>query len=119
MFIGIVFFPRILSLTSAKGYFVRDWILLIIPLNFGLNNKYSVPYTRSLLNAWNADIYLFQEIEDNNSLKIMVDAMDDYSYVISEKADFVIVYKKQHVTYISKKELWEDTPSRKDGDNDY
>ena len=86
---------------------------------FPQDNKYSVPYTRSLLNAWNADIYLFQEIEDNNSLKIMVDAMDDYSYVISEKADFVIVYKEQYVTYISKKELWEDTPSRNDGDTDY
>tara|TARA_B110000196_G_scaffold305458_1_gene303093 strand:+ start:1525 stop:2535 length:1011 start_codon:yes stop_codon:yes gene_type:complete len=86
---------------------------------FPQDNKYTVPYVRSLLNAWDADIYLFQEIEDNNSLKKMVDEMNGYSYILSDAADFALVYKREYVTYNSKNELWSNTSSRNDGDSDY
>ena len=40
-------------------------------------------YVKSLLETWNADIYLFQEIMDKNTLINMVNLMPEYSYVIS------------------------------------
>lgn len=86
---------------------------------FPQDNKDTALYVRSLLETWNADIYLFQEIINNNSLKNMIDEMDNYSYVLSDKADFAIVYKSEYITYNSKKELWDNTPSRNDGDSNY
>ena len=86
---------------------------------FPQDKKHSVPYVQSLLELWNADIYLFQEILDIYSLMIMVDGMDKYSYILSDDADFALVYKKEYVTFNSKNELWANTSSRNDGDSDY
>ena len=53
-------------------------------------------YVKSLLETWNADIYLFQEIIDKNTLINMVNSMPEYSYVISGETSnmhFALVYK--------------------------
>lgn len=86
---------------------------------FPQDKKYSVPYVQSLLELWNADIYLFQEILDIYSLMKMVDQMDAYSYILSDEAAFALVYKSNNVTFNSKNELWANTSSRNDGDSDY
>ena len=87
-------------------------------------------YVKSLLESWNADIYVFQEMGDNNTLISMINAMPEYSYVLSSETsnwDFALVYKTANsdctacgtVTYNSHNELWADTPNSNDNDNDY
>ena len=79
-------------------------------------------YVKSLLEVWNADIYLFQEISSESELISMVNSMADYSYVVDDESGnlgFALVYKNSTVTFNSKNELWSDTPNSNDGDSDY
>ena len=67
---------------------------------------------------------------DNNTLISMVNAMPEYSYMLSSETsnwDFALVYKTANsdcascgtVTYNSHNELWADTPNSNDNDDDY
>ena len=67
---------------------------------------------------------------DNNTLISMINAMPEYSYVLSSETsnwDFALVYKTANsdctacgtVTYNSHNELWADTPNSNDNDDDY
>ena len=79
-------------------------------------------YVKNLLEAWNADIYLFQEISSESELINMVNSMNDYSYVVDDESGnlgFALVYKNSTITFNSKNELWADTPNSNDGDSDY
>ena len=82
-------------------------------------------YVKSLLETWNADIYLFQEIIEKNTLINMVNLMPEYSYVISGETSFMhfaLVYKNANsdcsscgtVTFNYSNELWSDTPNYND-----
>lgn len=108
-------FSNAKSLNKSEQIEIVTWNIKRFPQD----NKYSVPYVRSLLRAWDADIYLFQEIEDDNSFKKMAEEMNAYSYVLSDDADFALLYKNKNVTFNSKNELWTNTSSRNDGDSDY
>jgi endonuclease/exonuclease/phosphatase family metal-dependent hydrolase len=79
-------------------------------------------YVKSLLEKWNADVYLLQEINSESSLIAMVNSMSDYSYVVDDESGnlgFALVYKNEFITFNSKNELWSDTPNSDDGDADY
>ena len=44
----------------------------------------------------------------------MVNSMSGYSYVLDEESGnlgFALVYKNENITYVSKNELWADTPN--------
>ena len=44
----------------------------------------------------------------------MVNSMSDYSYVVDEESGnlgFALVYKNENISYVSKNELWADTPN--------
>ena len=86
-------------------------------------------YVKSLLETWNADIYLFQEIIDKNTLINMVNLMPEYSYVISGETSnmhFALVYKNANsdcsacgiVNFNYSNELWSDTANYNDNDDD-
>jgi len=75
-------------------------------------------YVKDLLETWNADIYVLQEIDQESELANLVDSMPNYSYVISEDSQnyqFALVYKNQYVTFNSKKELWASSSSTPGG----
>ena len=71
-------------------------------------------YVKALLEKWNADIYLLQEIDDSNgkpAIESIVNSMQNYSYVFDEKSQnlgFALIYRNDYVTFISKNELWQD-----------
>ena len=75
---------------------------------------------KSLLEKWNADVYLLQEISSESELISMVNSMTDYSYVVDEESGnlgFALVYKNENITYVSKNELWADTSNSSSGCN--
>jgi endonuclease/exonuclease/phosphatase family metal-dependent hydrolase len=81
---------------------------------------------KALLEKWNADIYLLQEIDDSDgkpAIQSMVNSMPNYSYVFDEKSQslgFALIYKNDYITYLSKNELWQDeSNSSSDCNNDY
>jgi exonuclease III len=83
-------------------------------------------YVKALLEKWNADIYLLQEIDDSDgkpAIQSMVNSMPNYSYVFDEKSQslgFALIYKNDYITYLSKNELWQDeSNSSSDCNNDY
>jgi|TARA_B100001093_G_scaffold90639_2_gene82708 endonuclease/exonuclease/phosphatase family metal-dependent hydrolase len=82
----------------------------------------SSDYVKALLEKWNADVYLLQEINSESSLISMVNSMTDYSYIVDDESGnlgFALVYKDDFITFNSKNELWSDTSNSDDGDSDY
>ena len=86
--------------------------------NFPQDPNSSVDYVKALLEKWNADIYLLQEVSGSNlkrdQLISMINSMADYSYVLDEESGnlgFAILFKSDYITYISTNELWHDTPN--------
>jgi len=93
--------------------------------NFPQDSK-SDNYVKALLEKWNADIYLLQEIDDSNgkpAILSIVNSMPNYSYIFDEQSQnlgFALIYKNDYVTYLSKNELWHDTSnSSSDCNGDY
>ena len=111
-------FPNATNLNNNEQLEVVTWNIRQFPQN----KTYTEPYVQSLLEAWNADVYLFQEISNKIKLLNMVDSMDGYSAVVDDESGnlgFALVYKKEFITFNTKKELWADTPRSDDGDIDY
>ena len=110
-------FPNATNLDQLSQIEIVTWNIRQFP-----QHSTTKSYVKSLLEAWNADIYLFQEISSESELISMVNSMNDYSYVVDEESGnlgFALVYKNSTVTFNSKNELWADTPNSNDGDSDY
>ena len=101
--------PNAINYNIANQVEVVTWNIRQFP-----QHSTSVDYVKNLLEKWNADIYLMQEISSESDLIAMVNSMPNYSYVLDEESGnlgFALVYKNENVTYISKNELWADTPN--------
>ena len=110
-------FPNATNLDQPSQIEIVTWNIRQFP-----QHSTTKSYVQSLLEAWNADIYLFQEISSESELINMVNSMNDYSYVVDEESGnlgFALVYKNSTITFNSKNELWADTPNSNDGDSDY
>tara|TARA_Y100001970_G_scaffold290072_1_gene422460 strand:- start:1212 stop:2249 length:1038 start_codon:yes stop_codon:yes gene_type:complete len=114
-------FPNATNLDQPNQIEVVTWNIRNFP-----QHSTSADYVKALLEKWNADIYLFQEVSGSNDKKSelieMLNSMTNYSYVLDEESGnlgFALVYKTGNVTFISKNELWSDTPNGNDGDSDY
>jgi len=110
-------FPNATNLDQLSQIEIVTWNIRQFP-----QHSTTKSYVKSLLEAWNADIYLFQEISSESELISMVNSMNDYSYVLDEESGnlgFALVYKNSTVTFNSKNELWADTSNSNDGDSDY
>jgi len=110
-------FPNATSLDQLNQIEIVTWNIRQFP-----QHSTTKSYVKSLLEVWNADIYLFQEISSESELISMVNSMADYSYVVDDESGnlgFALVYKNSTVTFNSKNELWSDTPNSNDGDSDY
>ena len=110
-------FPNATNLDQLNQIEIVTWNIRQFP-----QHSTTTSYVKSLLEAWNADIYLFQEISSESELINMVNSMNDYSYVVDDESGnlgFALVYKNSTITFNSKNELWADTPNSNDGDSDY
>ena len=114
-------FPNATNLDQTNQIEVVTWNIRNFP-----QHSSSSDYVKALLEKWNADIYLFQEVSGSNTKKSelieMLNSMTNYSYVLDEESGnlgFALVYKTGNVTFVSKNELWSDTPNGNDGDGDY
>jgi len=110
-------FPNATNLDQLNQIEIVTWNIRQFP-----QHSTTKSYVKSLLEAWNADIYLLQEISSESELISMVNSMNDYSYVVDEESGnlgFALVYKNNTITFNSKNELWANTPNSDDGDSDY
>ena len=114
-------FPNATNLDQLNQIEIVTWNIRNFP-----QHSSSIDYVKALLEKWNADIYLFQEVSGSNAKKAelieMLNSMTNYSYVLDEESGnlgFALVYKTGNVTFVSKNELWSDTPNSNDGDGDY
>ena len=110
-------FPNAINYNVANQIEVVTWNIRQFPQHSSTKEQ-----VKSLLEKWNADVYLLQEINSESSLIDMVNSMSDYSYVVDDESGnlgFALVYKSEFITFNSKNELWSDTPNSDDGDSDY
>tara|TARA_B100000965_G_scaffold79385_2_gene63186 strand:- start:451 stop:1473 length:1023 start_codon:yes stop_codon:yes gene_type:complete len=108
-------FPNAINYNVANQIEVVTWNIRQFPQHSSTKEQ-----VKSLLEIWNADIYLMQEISSESELISMVNAMPNYSYVMDEESGnlgFALVYKNENVTYVSKNELWADTSNSSSGCN--
>ena len=108
-------FPNAINYNVANQIEVVTWNIRQFPQHSSTKEQ-----VKSLLEIWNADIYLMQEISSESELISMVNAMPNYSYVVDEESGnlgFALVYKNENVTYVSKNELWADTSNSSSGCN--
>ena len=114
-------FPNATNLDQASQIEIVTWNIRQFP-----QHSTSVDYVKNLLEKWNADIYLLQEVSSSNQkrsdLITMINSMANYSYILDEESGnngFALIYKSANITFNSKNELWADTPNGNDGDSDY
>ena len=108
-------FPNAINYNVANQIEVVTWNIRQFPQHSSTKEQ-----VKSLLEIWNADIYLMQEISSESELISMVNAMPNYSYVMDEESGnlgFALVYKNENITYVSKNELWADTSNSSSGCN--
>ena len=108
-------FPNAINYNVANQIEVVTWNIRQFPQHSSTKEQ-----VKSLLEIWNADIYLMQEISSESELISMVNEMPNYSYVMDEESGnlgFALVYKNENVTYVSKNELWADTSNSSSGCN--
>ena len=113
-------FPNAVDYGLSNQVEIVTWNVRLFPEP--TEGEDSSEYVKSLLEKWNADVYLLQEINSESSLIDMVNSMSDYSYVVDDESGnlgFALVYKSEFITFNSKNELWSDTPNSDDGDSDY
>jgi exonuclease III len=114
-------FPNAVNYNISNQVEVVTWNVKNFP-----QHSTSDDYVKALLEKWNADIYLLQEINDANgkpAIKSMVNSMPNYSYVLDEESEnlgFALIYRNDYITYLSKNELWHETSSNpSDCNGDY
>ena len=66
-------FPNATNLDQLNQIEIVTWNIRQFP-----QHSTTTSYVKSLLEAWNADIYLFQEISSESELINMVNSMNDY-----------------------------------------
>ena len=84
-------FPNAINYNVANQIEVVTWNIRQFPQHSSTKEQ-----VKSLLEKWNADVYLLQEISSESELISMVNSMTDYSYVVDEESGnlgFALVYK--------------------------
>jgi|TARA_B100001093_G_scaffold485258_1_gene519419 endonuclease/exonuclease/phosphatase family metal-dependent hydrolase len=106
-------FPNAVDYGLSNQVEIVTWNIRQFP-----QDSSSDDYVKALLEKWNADIYLLQEVSGSNikrdQLISMINSMTDYSYVLDEESGnlgYALLYKSDYISYISTNELWHDTPN--------
>jgi len=102
LIIGLITFTLTLSLAAS----VR--VVTYNALNFGGNDEERIPFFETILNEIDADIYLFQEIEDDMGGELLLSAINNGTtefsgsvFLNGPDTNNFLIYRNSLITYAS------------------